>query len=74
MSKLPALKPAEVIRALVNKGGFVVQRVSGSHYILKHSDGRRVTVPFYGRELAPGTVQSIMKQAALTREEFLKLL
>jgi predicted RNA binding protein YcfA (HicA-like mRNA interferase family) len=74
MSKLPALKPAEVIRALVNKAGFFVQRISGSHYILKHPDGRRVTVPFYGRDLAPGTVKSIIRRAGLSREEFLKLL
>ncbi len=35
MQRLPVLKPREVLRAL-ERGGFFVHHVSGSHTILKH--------------------------------------
>jgi len=73
-SKLPSLKPQEVIKALVNKGGFVVHHVTGSHYILKHEDGRRVTVPYYNRDIPRGTLNSILKAAEVSREQFRKML
>lgn len=34
----------------------------------------RVTVPYHNRDLKRGTLQSIVKQAGFTNEEFLKLL
>ncbi|MBL8230351.1 MAG: type II toxin-antitoxin system HicA family toxin [Bryobacterales bacterium] len=37
MSRLPSLKPAQVIRAL-ERAGFVVHHTKGSHYFLKHPD------------------------------------
>ncbi|MCA1616553.1 MAG: type II toxin-antitoxin system HicA family toxin [Acidobacteria bacterium] len=70
--KLPALKPKIVIRAL-ERGGFYVQHVSGSHYILK-KEGLRVTVPYHGKDLKPRTLASIVEQSGLTVEEFLDLL
>ncbi|HEY9286139.1 MAG TPA: type II toxin-antitoxin system HicA family toxin [Pyrinomonadaceae bacterium] len=70
--KRPALKPKMVIRAL-ERGGFHVHHVSGSHYILK-KDGRRVTVPYHGRDLKPRTLASIIEQSGVTVEEFLDLL
>jgi predicted RNA binding protein YcfA (HicA-like mRNA interferase family) len=72
---MPSLRPQQLIRAL-ERAGFVVQRVSGSHYILKHpaKSMLRVTVPFHNRDLKRGTLQSIVKQAGFTNEEFLKLL
>ncbi len=70
--KLPALRPKMVIRAL-GRGGFYVHHVSGSHYILKKG-GLRVTVPYHGKDLKPGTLASIVAQAGLTAEEFLDLL
>lgn len=72
MRKYPALKPKMVIRAL-ERGGFYVHHVTGSHYILK-KDGLRVTVPYHGKELKPGTLASIVEQAGLSAEEFLALL
>jgi predicted RNA binding protein YcfA (HicA-like mRNA interferase family) len=72
---LQATRPKEVLRAL-ERAGFFVRRVSGSHYILKHPTNPvlRVTVPYHNRDLKYGTLQSIIKQAGLTNEEFLKLL
>ncbi|HBB98720.1 MAG TPA: hypothetical protein DC054_25335 [Blastocatellia bacterium] len=72
---LPVVRPRELIRAL-ERAGFFIHRVSGSHYILKHPTRLtlRVTVPFHNRDLKRGTLQSIVKQAGFTNEEFLKLL
>ena len=67
--KLPVLNPKKVIKAL-ERGGFYVHRVSGSHYVLKNG-GRRVTVPYHNRDLKPGTLASIIEQAGLTVAEFL---
>ena len=72
---LPVIRPKQLIRTF-ERAGFSVQRVTGSHYILKHpaKPALRVTVPFHNRDLKRGTLQSIVKQAGFTNEEFLKLL
>jgi predicted RNA binding protein YcfA (HicA-like mRNA interferase family) len=59
------------------RAGFVVDRIVGSHHVLKHPDSpaRTVTVPCHsGRDLKPGTLRAIIRQAGLTVEEFNKLL
>jgi predicted RNA binding protein YcfA (HicA-like mRNA interferase family) len=73
--RLPSVQSKQAIRAL-ERAGFIVDRIAGSHYILKHPDKPmlRVTVPFHNRDLKRGTLQSIVKQAGFTNEEFLKLL
>ena len=57
----------DVIRVLVNVGNFWVDRVNGSHYILKwvHPDGvekRTVSVPRHDR-ISVGTLQRIAEDA-----------
>ena len=74
--KLSGLNGRHVVRAL-ERAGFVVLRVSGSHHVLGKpgASGTRVIVPVHGaRDLPPGTVRSIIAQANLTIEEFLSLL
>ncbi|MGA2711612.1 MAG: type II toxin-antitoxin system HicA family toxin [Bryobacteraceae bacterium] len=73
--RLPALKPRDVLRAL-NRAGFAIHHVSGSHYILKREDraGLRVTLPWHGKDLKRRTLTSIIDQAGLTTDEFLGLL
>ena len=75
MSRLPSLKPREVIRAL-ERGGFFVHHVKGSHHYLRHPErqGIQLTVARHVRELPPGTVRRIIRSAGLTEEEFLELL
>jgi len=76
MSKrLPSLKPREVLTVL-KRAGFFVHHVSGSHHVLKHPDHptRRVTLPYHTRDLKRGTLTSIIEQAGLTTEEFVKML
>jgi predicted RNA binding protein YcfA (HicA-like mRNA interferase family) len=66
------VKPRLVIRAL-KRNGFIVDRTSGSHYLLMKGK-LSVIVPYHTRDLKPGTLSSIIKQADLTIEEFLELL
>lgn len=62
----------DVMKALVNKGDYWVDRVTGSHYILKweapddhDTDNRTVSVPRHDR-LKTGTLKKIMEQAGGT--------
>jgi predicted RNA binding protein YcfA (HicA-like mRNA interferase family) len=72
---LPALKPAQVLRAL-QRAGFFIHHTKGSHYFLKHPDTPqlRVTVPFHGGDLKRRTLRSIIDQTGLSVEDFLKLI
>ena len=73
MSKIPSFKPRELIKKF-EKAGYIIDRQKGSHVILYHpSEGKRLTIPLHIKELPKGTLLSIIKQAGLTRKEFLKL-
>ena len=74
--RLPAVNGATVVRAL-RRGGFVVDRIAGSHHILAYPGDptRTVTVPVHsGRDLKPGTLRAIIRQAGLSVEDFGELL
>jgi predicted RNA binding protein YcfA (HicA-like mRNA interferase family) len=71
MSRLPVLKPREVIRAL-ERLGFVEVRQRGAHRQFRHPDGRGTTVPFHsGRDIAPPLLRQIIKDIRVAVEEFL---
>jgi len=72
---LPVLKPKRIVRAL-ERAGFYIHHSSGSHVQMKHSDKPelRVTIPYHSIDVPPGTLNSIIRQSGLSREEFLKLL
>jgi predicted RNA binding protein YcfA (HicA-like mRNA interferase family) len=73
MPKLPRISGRKAIRAL-ERLGFVQVRQRGSHITLKKVTDEGVTgctVPAHD-ELAKGTLQSILKQAQVTLEEFLE--
>ena len=66
--KLPRdISGAEALRTL-ERLGFSVIRQAGSHVRLARGD-RRVTVPMH-RNLVVGTLQSILRQAGVTLEDF----
>jgi predicted RNA binding protein YcfA (HicA-like mRNA interferase family) len=73
--KLPACKPAEVVRAL-EQAGFAVRRIRGSHYQLTHATRPelRTTVPYHGRDLRQGTPRGILRDCELSADDFVKLL
>lgn len=59
------MKPKELIKKLEAQGWYI-DRIQGSHYILKHpkKPGRPV-IPFHNKDLKPGTLNNIFKQAGL---------
>lgn len=76
MPKLPVLRAKKVIGALIG-AGFYIHHQSGSHAQLRHSAKLylRVTIPRHDKfDLPPFVLMSILKQAEMTKEEFLKLL
>ncbi len=74
MSQLPSMTGHEVIAAL-DKIGFEVARVRGSHHILIHSDGRRTVVPVHtGETIGRGLIAQILRDCQITRDEFRTLL
>ena len=71
MPRLPVLSAKDVLNAL-RRLEFVIVRQTGSHVQLWHEQKRvLVTVPNHS-ELARGTLNSILKQGRLSREEFLR--
>lgn len=74
MPKLPSLKPKEIAK-LLEKAGFQLKRVTGSHYIYYKKGVRRpVSVPFHTKTLPSGTQRAIFREAELTLNEIFKLL
>ena len=68
---LPVVSGADVVAALT-KGGFTRVSQRGSHVKMRKDDCVAI-VPLH-RELAQGTLGSILRQAGLSREELLTLL
>jgi len=73
MSRLPTVRPTQVARAL-ERAGFARRRQSGSHLSMRHSEGRLCIVPIHPRDLKREVLKTILKQAGLSEDEFLKLL
>ncbi len=70
--KLPALKPAEVIRVLERNGFRLLRSTKHRTYTDDGDSPHLVRVPFHNRDLKPKTLQSIIRQAGWTEEEFLQ--
>ncbi len=74
MSRLPTLKPRQLVAAL-RRAGFVEHHQSGSHLYFWHPDQLRMTsVAMHPRDLKRGTVKAILSQAGLTEEDLRRLL
>lgn len=65
-------KAREVLAAL-QRAGFAVKRQSGSHVVLRHSDGRQTYVAMHSGDVPSDTFRSILRQADFTEEEFKRL-
>lgn len=72
---IAVVTPRQLIRAL-ERAGFYVHHVRGSHYYLKHPDRPtlRVSVPYHARDMKRGTLHAIMRDAGLTAEQLMALL
>nr|WP_016866968.1 type II toxin-antitoxin system HicA family toxin [Fischerella sp. FACHB-380] len=72
--KLPAITGDVVINAL-EKVNFQVVRQKGSHVRMQHEDGRVVTIPVHsGKTIGKGLLLKILRDAEITKEEFISLL
>lgn len=72
MPKLPVVSGRETIRVL-EKLGYTTIRQRGSHVVLRKEtddDTLGTVVPLHD-ELAPGTLSGILRQAKVSRDEFL---
>ncbi len=67
----PARKVIKVLSSL----GFKIVRKRGSHVVMKHLDGRITVIPVHaGERISIGLLLKIIKDAKISKEEFMKLL
>lgn len=71
MPRLPVISPKLAIRKF-KKLGFVEDHTTGSHVVMYHPDGRRAVIPYHLRDIPKGTLVSILREAKVSREEFLR--
>jgi predicted RNA binding protein YcfA (HicA-like mRNA interferase family) len=73
--KLPVISGKELIR-LLEKLGFSVVRINGSHHRMKHPDGRVTTVPVHKNDSIPkGLLRKILRDdIEMTVEDLKKII
>jgi len=72
MIKLPRISGKNLVSVL-QKFGFIVLRVKGSHHILKHPDGRTTVVPIHKNEtLGPGLLSKILKDCEISVSDLIR--
>lgn len=64
---MKSVKPRQLTKVL-ESSGFTLTRQKGSHRLYKKGD-LRVVIPYHNKDLKPGTLHNILKQAGITREE-----
>ena len=73
MSRLTPLPARKVVRVLLHLG-FVRDHQRGSHLILRHPDGRVISIPVHPREeIKRGTLKAIIEVSGLSVGEFMDL-
>ena len=74
MTKRPRLTGKKLLSAL-QRAGFEIIRIRGSHHFLQHKDGRRTVVPLHaGENIGPGLFSKILRDCEMTNEELLSFL
>jgi predicted RNA binding protein YcfA (HicA-like mRNA interferase family) len=74
MSRSPRVTGSELVAAL-ERGGFQVVRIRGSHHFLRHEDGRTTVVPIHSNEtIGPGLLHKILRDCQLAMEDLRNLL
>jgi predicted RNA binding protein YcfA (HicA-like mRNA interferase family) len=74
MTRLPRPTGQQVIAAL-ERAGFTVLRVRGSHHFLRHADGRSTIVPVHSSEvIGPGLLTKILRDCDIKAEQLQALL
>ena len=72
--KLPVISGIEAVKAF-QKAGYELDDQHGSHIILRRADPphRRLSVPNH-KELAKGTLRSLIREGGFTVDEFVRFL
>ncbi|MDP1723050.1 MAG: type II toxin-antitoxin system HicA family toxin [Candidatus Gottesmanbacteria bacterium] len=73
MALLRQIKPRQIEMVLVRKG-FIARTTKSSHVVYRHPDGRRTIVPRHNKPVRIGTFMAILRQAEISKENFLDLL
>ena len=74
MPKIPPLNPRKLIKIL-EKTGFKIVRQKGSHVIMMNDRKTRIVMPVHpGKDIKPGLIRAIIREAGISREKFFKLL
>ena len=69
MPPIPSVSGTRIVRAL-ERHGIKVARVSGSHHVMRHPDGRGTTVPVHSnRDVAKGTLRGILGDVGMTIDQ-----
>jgi len=71
-TRLPSISWRDVVKTL-KKAGYLPTDQTGSHIIMRHVDGRRLTVPKHD-PIGKGLLMEIISEAGLSRDEFLEML
>jgi predicted RNA binding protein YcfA (HicA-like mRNA interferase family) len=72
MPHLPVISGDQFVKA-VRKIGYSLDHTEGSHMIILHPSGQRLSVPRHP-ELGRGLLRALIRDAGLSREEFINLL
>jgi len=74
MTRLPVISGRDLVKALA-KVGYRRDHQEGSHIILRHQDPphRRLSIPDH-KEIAKGTLRTIIREAGLSADELVNLL
>lgn len=74
LPELRAVSARVFVRAL-ERDGFFLSRVNGSHHVYRHRDGRRVVVPYHalGDTFRPGTLLSMVRGLAWGTADLVRL-
>ncbi len=70
---MPSITSKKLLKLLETRG-FYSHRQTDSHLILHHENDstKRVTLPLHNKDLKPGTLTSILKQAGIDKKELFK--
>jgi len=72
VARLPVISGDDFVKAM-RKIGYVWDHTEGSHMILLHPSKGRLSVPRH-KELGRGLLRALIRDAGLTRDEFVTLL
>lgn len=71
---MPVIEGDRLVRAL-ERAGFRVTTVVGSHHVMRHADGRRTSIPVHARKaLKRGMLASILRDVRMNADDLRTLL